>query len=580
MKKDKQQTCKDDQSLKSDDCPGVDSESSLRPDELDRLTKKELYQRVKKLQAQLNATSSTDNEGHLGHELQVHQIELDMQNGELREAQHELELTRDRYADLYDFSPISYITFNDKGVVKNINLTGANLLGEFRSSIVDKPFLQWVFKEDITDFFKHIVETLNAGKNKTEIRIYGKNKTLLDARLESIRSWDKESNAYVTQSAILDVTETKRAQNDIALKARQLRLITDSLPSLIAYLSCHELHLFANKAYVDCFAELNESLLDKPALDVWGEKNYSIIKPNLDIAYMGKQVSFDMELKYFETDKKYVNVILVPDFDVKNIVHGVIILIGDITERLTVESMDRERLLNAANFARQSNMGELASEIAHELNQPLAAIAIYSDACRRMIESENIEPREIIDRLKDISEQTVRAGEVIRHIREFVNKKELQLVNVSLNDLVNESLDLLKVEMRSHNVELSTTLEESLPLTMADKILIEQVILNLVRNAIEAMDSIDENKRLLNIETAIENASEVGFKIEDSGPGLSSDEIKLIFEPFHTTKKHGMGLGLAISKSIIDAHYGKLWAVPANQGGTVFSFTLPVISEE
>lgn len=558
----------------------VDATESGLLAELNQLSKQELLQRTSLLQAKVELFSSADSESYLAHELQLYQTELEMKNRELREAQQDLEISRDRYADLYDFAPVSYVTLDSEGVVKNINLTGASMLGEVRSGIVDRSFLKWVVRDDIDIYYRHLRDTLLTGKKNDEVSLKGHSGNQLDVRIESIRSWDKEEGVFYCQSVIIDISENKRAKNEIVLKARQLKLITDSLPVLIAYLNCHEKHLFTNKAYVDAFGVFSEGLKNKNAREIWGEKVYTTISPNLDIAYMGQQVNFDMELELTGAKKTYVNVIIGPDYDDNNIVQGVIIVIGDITERLMVEGIDRERLLNAANFARQSNMGELASEIAHELNQPLAAIAIYSDACRRLIKSDKATSDEIIQILADINDQAVRAGEVIRHIREFVNKKELQLDKVELNEMVIEALDLLKVELRTHNVELIMDLATGLPLIMADKILIEQVILNLSRNAIEAMDVIDKPKRLLKIKTTLDGTGEVEFRIEDAGPGLSAGEIKHIFQPFHTTKKNGMGLGLAIGKSVIDAHYGHLWVVPGNQRGSVFCFTLPIIYED
>jgi len=547
---------------------------------LESLSEQELHRRIIDLQAQVDSLSGSGSDNYLSHELQVHQVELEMQNRELREAQQALEITRDRYADLYDFAPVSYIAFDSKGIIKNINLTGACMLDQIRSGIIGRPFLKWVTGDNVNIFFHHLKDTLQSGKKADEIQIRTRDRSLMDVRIESIRSWDKEENAFICQSAILDISEHKRAQNEISLQARQLRLITDSLPALMAYINVEEQHLFANKAYLDCFGVLSAKLSGKNASGLWGEKNYSTINPYLKIAFYGQRVNFDMELQLDGVKKKYVNTTLIPDFDINNVVHGVNILIEDITERLSDEEINRERLLSAAHFSRLSTMGELASEIAHELNQPLAAISIYTDACRRMIESNKAEPEAIIQTLKDISDQTVRAGEVIRHIRAFVSKKELQLVNASLNELVNEALQLLKVELRSHEVTLTVNLASNLLLTFLDRILIEQVILNLSRNAIEAMDDIEASKRLLKIETFMNKGKQIEFRIEDSGPGLTATEIKRIFEPFHTTKKNGMGLGLAISHSIVEAHHGHLWAIPNDQGGTIFCFTLPVVVEE
>ena len=549
--------------------------------ELKNMSQQELLQQFRLLQAEIDTPINVDRDDQLAHELQVHQIELEMQNRELREAQQELETTRDLYADLYDFSPVSYVTFDNKGVIKAINLTGAAMLDQLRANIIDRPFLKWIAVTDVNVFFQHLRKTLETNSKTTdEIQIKNQQGKLLDVRLESVRSWSAAANTFLCQSVILNITEQKQAQNEISLQARQLKLITDALPVMIAYLDTDEQHLFANKTYIDWFGLSPAEIIGKRAAEVWEEKNYTKVKAHLNITLMGRQVTFDMALPGNDVDKKYISATMIPDYDVNQQVHGVILLIGDITERLALEVSDRKRLLDAAHVSRLNTMGEMASEIAHDLNQPLAAIAIYSDACRRMIEVKKAEPEKIIQILADISAQAERAGEAMRRIRAFASKKDLQLAKTSLNELVEEAIQLLNVELRSHDVKLILNLADNMPLVVVDRILIEQVILNLARNAIEAMDNIEIPQRLLKINTLAQGSSEIEVSIEDAGPGLSSDEIRQIFEPFHTTKENGMGMGLAICHSIIETHHGRLWAASNDHGGTIFSFTLPLIAEE
>jgi len=197
-----------------------------------------------------------------------------------------------------------------------------------------------------------------------------------------------------------------------------------------------------------------------------------------------------------------------------------------------------------------------------------------------MILSGKADQEQIIQSLADIGVQAERAGDVIRRIREFASKKDLQKIKIDLNELVQDALGLLEVEIRSHNVILKLALGENMTCVFVDKILIEQVVFNLIRNALEAMDEIKEPLRELQIQTSVGKLNEVEINIDDSGPGMPVDQLKKIFDAFHTTKIEGMGMGLAISHSIIAAHHGRLWAVPNNHGGTTFSFTLPLIVKE
>jgi len=507
-------------------------------------------------------------------------IELEMQNRELREAQQEIELARDRYADLYDFAPVSYMSCDSKGVIKNINLTGAKMLDQPRANILGRAFFNWIETSDVENYFSYLKNVLQDDiKITTEMKIRGQQENILDVKIESIRSWSREANCFLCQSVILDITENKHAQREILQETRYLKLITDSLPIHISYLNLQYEHSFANKAYEEWFNSSSAEIMNKNVIDVWGKRNYSNIQEQLNIAFLGKKITFDLELSDFENNNKYICITLIPDFDIDNSVHGVIVLFRDITGRFTDEVEDRQRLLESAKFHKIRAMDEMAIEIAHELNQPLAAISIYSDACRRMLESSNAQPKKIIQTLIDIRVQAERASEVIRRIRAFVGSKKLHFEETNFNEIIKEVAKLLKVELRSHSVKLSLDLVDNLPLVLLDRILIEQVVLNLSRNAMEAMDVINPSQRILKISTSVGRSNGIEVSVEDSGPGLTNQEIKKVFEPFYTTKLNGTGLGLVICNSIIKAHQGRLWVVPGENGGSVFSFFLTSASK-
>lgn len=547
--------------------------------DLGKLTKKQLIEQVESLQAQENSQDVTHAE-HLLHELQVHQIELEMQNRELRESQQLLEEARDRYADLYDFAPVSYISFDREGIIKNINLTGAEVLNQVRSNIISQPFSKWVVNGYLGLFFNHLRETLESDLRRSEeIQIKSRHGQVMDIRIESIRGSSLENNAFTCQSVMLDITEQKRSAEEISLKARQLKLITDAMPVLIAYIDRNEAVLFANKTCTDWFGLSPKEIRGRQISELWSANSFRELYQQLKLSFLGKLLSFEVESPFFTDEKKFISIMLIPDYDQENQIQGVIIMAGDITERLMLESVNRKRLMDAAHIARLSTMGEIASEIAHELNQPLAAITIYSDVCQRMIKSEKTKPDLILKTLNSIHQQALRAGEVIRRVRNFASKKGLQLESINIDKIVKEALKLIAIELRTHAVELKLIMTDDNTVVKADKILIEQVVLNLARNAIEAMEVLEEPERLLQIKIFQAKAGEVEVSVEDSGPGMTEDQARQVFDAFSTTKSEGMGLGLTICHSIIEAHHGRIWCVQNEYGGTTFSFTLPVMEE-
>ena len=246
----------------------------------------------------------------------------------------------------------------------------------------------------------------------------------------------------------------------------------------------------------------------------------------------------------------------------------------DITERKLAEERARQHESQIAHYSRVSTMGEMASALAHELNQPLAAIVNYAQGCVRRLRSDAVNPQELTPALEQIVAQGERSGEIIRRLRNFMSKREPKRSHVDINDVIKEAADLASLEARHKNITLRFELDQHLTPVYVDVIQIEQVVLNLVRNAMESISNAECDKRevLIRTETKFKGAIEV--EVQDSGPGLPDNQIDHIFEAFFTTKPGGMGMGLSISRSIIEAHGGQLFAKKNAGGGAVFAFTL------
>ncbi len=252
----------------------------------------------------------------------------------------------------------------------------------------------------------------------------------------------------------------------------------------------------------------------------------------------------------------------------------------DITERKKIEGRERKHMMELAHVSRVTTMGEMSSQIAHELAQPLTAIAALSTGCIKILESGADDQAEILGSLTDISEQASRAREIIVRLRDFVRNDEMQYVRIELNELVRTVVHLVDVEARWHSLPVKLELCESLPATMGDRILVEQVMLNLVHNAIEALQETEQHKRKLTIRTSMPEARVLQCEVVDCGPGISDQNLGRVFHPFYSTKPAGMGMGLAITRSIVEAHGGQLSARRNEQGGATFSFSLPAVNNQ
>ena len=247
----------------------------------------------------------------------------------------------------------------------------------------------------------------------------------------------------------------------------------------------------------------------------------------------------------------------------------------DLTERRAAEDEIRQSQDKLTHFARLSTMGEMATGLAHEINQPLTAIATYAQAALRFLDAGTTDPADLHDALTQITQQSLRAGEVIRRLRTFVKNRETRAETVDLNRLVADVHVLAETDARVNDLRLVLDLAPApIPSVAADPVQIQQVLLNLVRNAIDATMECPEAPREVVVRTRVEG-SEIEVSVVDHAHGIPADVAAQLFNPFFTTKPAGTGLGLAISRSIIRAHQGRLGHRPSDGSGTTFYFTLP-----
>jgi PAS domain S-box-containing protein len=253
--------------------------------------------------------------------------------------------------------------------------------------------------------------------------------------------------------------------------------------------------------------------------------------------------------------------------------------IRDISKRRAAEDRLRETELELARVSRLTTMGELAASIAHEVNQPLTAITNNGSACLRLLTNRNLEPEVLHRALEEIVADSTRASTVITRIRGFIKKTPAEKIQVDINEVIEAVLALAGHELHENRVLLERQLTKDLPLIMADRVQLQQVLLNLLMNAIEAMSALTNRPRLLSVQSQLDESGHILVSVRDSGTGLSSNSDDL-FTPFVTTKADGLGMGLTISRSLIEGHGGRLWAEANVPHGAVFKFTLPVSEQD
>ncbi|HWG77897.1 MAG TPA: PAS domain S-box protein [Steroidobacteraceae bacterium] len=250
----------------------------------------------------------------------------------------------------------------------------------------------------------------------------------------------------------------------------------------------------------------------------------------------------------------------------------------DITDSRRADQEMREARERMMQVSRLATLGEMASGISHELNQPLAAIATYAQAGGRLLGAAQPDLADVREALQEIASQALRAGEIIRRLRSVVRNQASAREPCDINDVISELTPLIQADIRVSEVRLSLELAPRLPQVNLDRMQMQQVVLNLVRNAIDALGSIPVGERRLLIRTAAPAEHEVLLDVIDTGPGVSEELRKRLFVPFVTTKENGTGLGLAISRSIVESHRGRLDILPTQPHGATLRMTLPVLA--
>lgn len=254
--------------------------------------------------------------------------------------------------------------------------------------------------------------------------------------------------------------------------------------------------------------------------------------------------------------------------------------IRDLTERQQAEDRLQELQNELVHVSRLTALGEMASALAHEINQPLSAIANYLTGSRTLLAREEVPHERIADALERAATEALRAGDIIRRLRDFVARGETERRIESLPKLVEEASALALVGAKEHGIRVQYDFNAEVDLVLADKVQVQQVVLNLIRNAIDSMTVSDLAQRELTI--SIESAEDhmARVRVTDTGPGIAPAVAKQLFQPFITTKRTGMGVGLSISRTIVEAHGGKIWAGPRRGGGAEFAFTLERVGKE
>jgi len=480
-----------------------------------------------------------------------------------------------------------------EGRITYVNPAFCAMTGFLESELIGRrpPFPYWPpdrFEENTRLLQQELQGRSPAGG--IEVKVMRKDGSTFDARMYVSPLIDPKGQQTGWMTSMTNITEAKRIRDQLSASHERFTTVLEGLDAAVSVLSVQQAELlFANRSYrlwfgADArghallagaepspfenseFGDAIESLGGLPTAELTEASSDS-----REVFIEPLQKWFDVRTRYLQwTDGRLAQMLIATD----------------ITARRHAENLAAHQAEKAQVTSRLVTMGEMASSVAHELNQPLTAITNYCNGMVSRVRNDQISKDDLIAALEKTARQAQRAGQIIHRIRAFVKRSEPQRQPAQAREIVEDAVELAGIELRRRNVALSTYVAQRLPTLMVDPILIEQVVLNLVKNAAEAIDNANLPPKRRNIELRVvprhtpEEGGVIEFTVTDSGPGLKEEVIARMYEAFFSTKTDGLGIGLSLCRSIIESHRGRIRAQNLYNGDTVvgcrFSFTLPV----
>ena len=541
----------------------------------------------------------------LVHALETHQIELEMQNTALLDMQADLVQARDRFADLYDFAPIAYLTLDPAGLILEANLTAGSLLGVARRDLIGKKLARFVASDQRDDFHRYQRAVLDSAAMKgCDLTVRRRDGSSFAARIEAMRIDDAITRTPLWRCVISDITERMRAEEALRVREAEVERLNAELGRRVDERTVQlEEQRVRLQAIVDTVAEGiitfdQQGVIDSinsAALQTFGYRIEELRGRSIGLLVAtarGKpnESPFGLEsargLARAVTGRHKQGHLVELELSLTEIVlpqaRRFVAVLRDVSEKRRLETQLRERQEDAAQLHRLRTAGELAGVLAHQLNQPLTAILGFAEAAAGKVRRGAAKLDEIGSTLAEIVEQAHRAAQVIRDLRHFLSRERGEMVAADLNAAVQRAYELMNGVAYDAGVALHLDLSKDIAPVPMHKSQVEQVLLILIDNAIDAIldqrsrsDAAIPARQSIGMSTGrTEDASAVLVTVRDTGPGLDPERAQRVFEPLYTTKVHGVGLGLSIARSVIEAHGGRIWAEAGPHGK--FHFMLPV----
>jgi PAS domain S-box-containing protein len=483
-----------------------------------------------------------------------------------KQMENELKASEAKFRSVIDVSPVPMALTDGQS---NIIFLNPAFMQTFGYGIADIPTLaDWYLKAYPDPEYRHWVESaclMPQEQGQSDLAPLEANVRCKDNSIKTVlisAAAIHHNFASVSLAILYDITQRKQ------MEAKLNAIFNASVEGIITYDKTDTI-ISANSAVETLFGYKPEELVGFSVCKLMpsccsacqNEKLVGQIKEIEGIHKNGSLVPLDLSVAEYSIDNE----------------HFFTNIVRDISLRKHQEQQDKEHLNELAHVTRLGLMGEMASGIAHEVNQPLAAISSYTQVSLNLISHENPDLAKLSDILYKTQQQALRAGRIIHRMREFVKSHAKHFSDADINVLIHNAVDLCMADLKQNNIKLKFTLKNNLPPVYVDQVQIEQVIINLIRNSVEAFQNLPaQQPRQIDIQSQLADDNNILVRLTDSGPGLNEDHLQQILTPFYTTKADGMGMGLSISRSIIEAHEGTLHFNSEPGKGASFYFTLPI----
>jgi PAS domain S-box-containing protein len=499
---------------------------------------------------------------------------------ERKHAEQALRESEDRFRTVANSAPVMIWTSGPDKLCTFVNNRWTEFTGRKPEQDLGHGWTENIHRDDVDRTFQTYVQAFDARQELTvEYRLRrrdGEYRTVLDHGVPHFMS----AGTFLGYIGMCtDITEIKRAQESLDRQRAFLRKVIDVNPNFIFAKDRTGRFTLANQAVAEAYGVTVEDLIGKTDRDLNPRLQEVEFFRRVDLEVMNTlQDRFIPEERFTDArgNVRWLQTVKRPIIGSDGSATQVLGSSTDITQRKKTEIELQRQRAELAHVARVSMMGQLSASLAHELNQPLTAILSNARAGLRFMENDPPDYEELRPILQDIIEANTRAADIIRGMRTFLKKEqEPEFSSVDLAGLISDIMALVHSDAITQDVRISVQLDERLPPVRGDRTQLQQVMLNILLNAFDALKDCPPQERNIKVAVRCESAGAVLVAISDSGAGLSPDDLDRAFQPFYTTKRDGLGMGLSICRSIIEAHGGSLWAENNPDGGATFYFTVP-----